>query len=85
MRKIVDVFGQSSLELSKEDMKKDPTNPVIRFYDEEELIGIFSIKTGNVLYDNEMADYDIRFAKKEIARNRENFLDTWKDYVEGWK
>ncbi|MGV9035651.1 hypothetical protein [Lactococcus lactis] len=83
MRRIIDHFGQSILEMSKEDIKKDPTHPVVRFYDDDELIGIFSIETGNILYDNDMADYDVRFAKKEIARNRDNFLETWDDYVKG--
>jgi hypothetical protein len=83
MRKIVKTFGRSLLELSKEDIKNNPDHPQVRFYDDDELIGIFSLETLNILYDNDMADYDIKFAKSEIARNRENLLETWRDYVEG--
>ncbi|GFH40848.1 hypothetical protein Hs20B_12460 [Lactococcus insecticola] len=83
MRKIVGTFGESMLELSKEDIKNNPDKPQVRFYDDGELIGIFSLETLDVLYDNDMADYDVRFAKKEISRNRENWLETWEDYVKG--
>ena len=74
-------FGTTSLEISKEDMRKNPKLPVIRLYDEGELIGIFSLKTLEATYDNGMADYDVRFAKKEIGRNQDNWLETWRDYV----
>lgn len=74
-------FGKTALEMSKEDMKKDPKAPVIRLYDDEELIGIFSLKTLEPVYDNGMADYDVQFAQKEIALNQENWLETWRDYV----
>ncbi|WP_172356837.1 hypothetical protein [Pseudolactococcus insecticola] len=80
---MVGTFGESMLELSKEDIKNNPDKPQVRFYDDGELIGIFSLETLDVLYDNDMADYDVRFAKKEISRNRENWLETWEDYVKG--
>lgn len=76
-----EAFGESVLELSKEDMKANPKNPVVRLYDDEELIGKFSLKTLEVVENIDLADYDIRFAQKEIQRNRENWLETWRDYV----
>ncbi|KXT67203.1 hypothetical protein [Streptococcus gallolyticus] len=74
-------FGETILELSKEDMKLNPKNPVIRMYDDDELIGKFSLKTAEVVENIDLADYDIRFAQKEIRRNRDNWLETWRDYV----
>lgn len=74
-------FGETILELSKEDMKLNPKNPVVRMYDDDELIGKFSLKTAEVVEDIDLADYDIRFAQKEIRRNRDNWLETWRDYV----
>ena len=50
-------------------------------YDDDELIGTFSILTGEVLEDFDLADYDVRFAQKQIELNRDNYLETWKDYV----
>lgn len=78
---VQDSFGESILELSKEDMRKNPKNPVVRLYDDDELIGIFSLKTLEVVENIDLADYDIRFAQKEIKRNRDNWLETWRDYV----
>ena len=74
-------FGESILEMSKEDMKNNPKKPIIRLYDEDELIGKFSLTTLEVLENIDMADYDIRFAQKEIKRNQQNWLETWRDYV----
>lgn len=74
-------FGETILELSKEDMKLNPKNPVVRMYDDDELIGRFSLKTAEVVENIDLADYDIRFAQKEIRRNRDNWLETWRDYV----
>lgn len=74
-------FGITTLEVAKEDISKNPNNPVLRMYDEEELIGTFSILTGEVLENIDLADYDIRFAQKQIELNRDNYLETWKDYV----
>ena len=50
-------------------------------YDDEELIGTFSILTGEVIENLDLADYDIRFAQRQIELNRDNYLETWKDYV----
>ena len=50
-------------------------------YDDDELIGTFSILTGEVLENLDLADYDIRFAQKQIELNRDNYLETCKDYV----
>ncbi|GFH40853.1 hypothetical protein [Pseudolactococcus insecticola] len=83
MRKIVGTFGEWRLSMDKEDIKKNPDKPQIRFYDDGELIGIFDLKTLNILYDNEMSIYDIKFAKKTIGRNQDNYLETWQDYVSG--
>ena len=74
-------FGVTNLEVTKEDISKNPNNPVLRRYDDEELIGTFSILTGEVLEDFDLADYDVRFAQKQIELNRDNYLETWKDYV----
>lgn len=74
-------FGETILELSKEDMKLNPKNPVVRMYDDDELIGKFSLKTAEVVENIDLADYDIRFAQKEIRLNRDNWLETWRDYV----
>lgn len=74
-------FGVTNLEVTKEDISKNPNNPILRMYDDEELIGTFSILTGKVLEDFDLADYDIRFAQKQIELNRDNYLETWKDYV----
>lgn len=74
-------FGETVLEMSKEDMKLNPKNPIIRMYDDNELIGKISLKTLEVIENIDMADYDIRFAINEIKRNQENWLETWRDYV----
>lgn len=74
-------FGETVLEMSKEDMKNDPRNPLVRMYDDGELIGKFSLKTLEVVENIDMADYDIRFAQKEIGRNQVNWLETWRDCV----
>lgn len=78
---VKDIFGESVLELSKEDMKNNPRNPVVRLYDDDELIGKFSLKTLEVVENIDLADYDIRFAQREIKRNQANWLETWRDYV----
>ena len=74
-------FGVTNLEVTKDDISKNPNNPILRMYDDEELIGTFSILTGEVLEDFDLADYDIRFAQKQIELNRDNYLEMWKDYV----
>ncbi len=74
-------FGITTLEVAKEDISKNPNNPILRMYDEEELIGTFSILTGEVIENLDLADYDIRFAQRQIELNRDNYLETWKDYV----
>lgn len=74
-------FGITNLELTKEDISKNPNNPILRMYDDEELIGTFSILTGKVVENLDLADYDIRFAQRQIELNRDNYLETWKDYV----
>ena len=74
-------FGVTNLEVTKEDILKNSNSPILRMYDDEELIGTFDILTGEVLEDLDLADYDIRFAQKQIELNRDNYLETWKDYV----
>ncbi|GAB2023187.1 hypothetical protein RyT2_22610 [Pseudolactococcus yaeyamensis] len=83
MRKIVGVFGEYRLSMDKDDIKNNPDKPQMRLYDDEELIGIFDLKTLNILFDNEMSIYDIKFAKKQLEKNQNNYLETWSDYVEG--
>lgn len=74
-------FGITNLEITKEDISKNPNNPILRMYDDEELIGTFSILTGEVVENLDLADYDIRFAQRQIELNRDNYLEAWKDYV----
>lgn len=74
-------FGITNLEITKEDISKNPNNPILRMYDYEELIGTFSILTGEVVENLDLADYDIRFAQRQIELNRDNYLEAWKDYV----
>ena len=73
-------FGVTNLEISKEDISKNPNNPILHMYDDEELIGTFSILTGEVVENLDLADYDIRFAQKQIELNRDNYLETWNEY-----
>ena len=70
-------FGVTNLEVTKEDISN---NPILRMYDDEELIGTFSILTGEVKENLDLADYDIRFAQKQIELNRDNYLETWNEY-----
>ena len=74
-------FGITNLEITKEDISKNPNNPILRMYDDEELIVTFSILTGEVVENLDLADYDIRFAQRQIELNRDNYLEAWKDYV----
>lgn len=74
-------FGVTNLEVIKEDISKNPNYPILRMYDDEELIGTFSILTSEVIENLDLADYDIRFAQRQIELNRDNYLETWKDYV----
>ena len=74
-------FGITNLVITKEDISKNPNNPILRMYDDEELIGTFSILTGEVVENLDLADYDIRFAQRQIELNRDNYLEAWKDYV----
>ena len=74
-------FGVTNLEVTKEDISKNPNNPILRMYDDEELIGTFSILTGEIIENLDLADYDIRFTQRQIELNRDNYLETWKDYV----
>ena len=36
-------FGVTNLEVTKDDIYKNPSNPILRMYDDDELIGTFSI------------------------------------------
>ena len=74
-------FGVTNLEVTKEDISKNPNDPILRMYDDEELIGTFSILTGEIIENLDLADYDIRFAQRQIELNRDNYLEMWKDYV----
>lgn len=74
-------FGKTTLEISESDSNKEQNTPLLRMYDDEELIGTFSILSGEVVENLDLADYDIRFAQKQIELNRDNYLETWKDYV----
>lgn len=72
-------FGKTTLEISKSDTNKEQNIPLLKMYDDEELIGIFNILTSEVIENIDLADYDIRFAQKQIELNREHYLETWKE------
>ncbi|HFH7371628.1 TPA: hypothetical protein ACGMTD_000809 [Streptococcus agalactiae] len=63
---MIESFGRSILESSDEDMKFNPQNPVVRLYDDNELIGKFSLATLEVVEDIDLADYNIKFAEFEM-------------------
>lgn len=71
-------FGKTTLEISESDSNKEQNIPLLKMYDEKELIGTFNILTSEVVENIDLADYDIRFAQKQIELNRENYLETWK-------
>lgn len=70
-------FGVTKLEVTKEDVSN---NPILCMYDDEELIGRFSILTGEVVENIDLADYDIRFVQKQIELNRDSYLEMWNEY-----
>ena len=72
-------FGKTTLEISEPDFNKEQNIPLLRMYDDKELIGIFNILTGDVVENIDLADYDIRFAQKQIKLNREHYLEAWKE------
>ena len=73
-------FGKTTLEISEPDSNKKQNIPLLRMYDDdEELIGIFNILTSDVVENIDLANYDIRFAQKQIKLNREHYLEAWKE------
>ncbi len=75
-------FGQVLLEMSKADIRNHPEKPVLRLIDDDgELLGVFDLRTSEIVENFNLADYDIAFVQKEIARNSENWLEIWNDYV----
>lgn len=72
-------FGKTTLEISEPDSNQEQNIPLLRMYDDKELIGIFNILTGDVVENIDLADYDIRFAQKQIKLNREHYLEAWKE------
>ena len=74
-------FGKTILEISESESDIKQNIPVLKMYDDKELIGTFNILTNEVIENIDLADYDIRFAQKQIELNRDNYLETWKDYV----
>ena len=72
-------FGKTTLEISEPDSNKEQNIPLLRMYDDKELIGIFNILTGDVVENIALADDDIRFAQKQIKLNREHYLEAWKE------
>lgn len=70
-------FGVTKLEVTKEDVSN---NSILCMCDDEELIGTFSILTGEVVENIDLADYDIRFAQKQIELNRDSYLEMWNEY-----
>lgn len=72
-------FGKTTLEISESDSNKEQNIPVLKMFDDKELIGTFNILTNEVIENIDLADYDIRFAQKQIELNREHYLETWKE------
>ncbi len=72
-------FGKTILEISESESDIEQNIPLLKMYDEKELIGIFNILTSEVVENIDLADYDIRFARKQIELNREHYLETWKE------
>lgn len=72
-------FGLTTLEISESESNIEQNIPLLKMYDEKELIGIFNILTSKVVENIDLADYDIRFARKQIELNREHYLETWKE------
>ncbi len=72
-------FGKTTLEISESNSNKEQNIPLLKMYDDKELIGIFNILTSEVVENLDLADYDIRFAQKQIELNREHYLETWKE------
>lgn len=72
-------FGKTILEISESESYIEQNIPLLKMYDEKELIGIFNILTSEVVENIDLADYDIRFARKQIELNREHYLETWKE------
>lgn len=77
--KMLKEFGKTTLEISESDCNKEQNIPLLRMYDDKELIGIFNILTSEVVENLDLADYDIRFAQKQIELNREHYLEAWKE------
>lgn len=73
-------FGLTTLEISESESNIEQNIPLLKMYDEKELIGIFNILTSEVVENIDLADYDIRFARKQIELNREHYLETWKGF-----
>ena len=72
-------FGKTILEISESESDIEQNIPLLKMYDEKELIGIFNILTSEVVENIDLADYDIRFARKQIELNREHYLETWEE------
>ena len=70
-------FGKTILEISESESDIEQNIPVLKMYDDKELIGTFNILTNEVIENIDLADYDIRFAQKQIELNRDNYLETW--------
>lgn len=70
-------FGKTILEISESKSDIEQNIPVLKMYDDKELIGTFNILTNEVIENIDLADYDIRFVQKQIELNRDNYLETW--------
>jgi hypothetical protein len=53
---VENTFGTITFELSKEDMKATPQTPVLRMLDENELIGKFNVKIGEIIFNNDLLE-----------------------------
>jgi len=74
-------FGRTSLRFSKEDVIQDPNNPRMKMYDEDdELVGVFSLETGEVLEDIDLDYYDKKLFSDLMELNQSHFLNTWEEY-----
>ncbi|MCC4121693.1 hypothetical protein [Lactococcus lactis] len=80
MRRIIEIYNNTTFELSKLDIQKDPSSPVIRFCVRDKLVGIFAIETGKIVLDNGLTKFEYMLAEKEIIHNRCKFLQSWDNY-----
>jgi hypothetical protein len=72
-------FGKTAFTIQNDDVIKDSLNPLIRLLDDDGLVGIFSLKTLEVIEDNGLDDCDIILFNEAMRLNRNSFIEGWND------